>query len=102
MTFFFFILALTLTTVANTLVTMSILPFIAAIMAWIMLKEPIRPRTWAAMGLAAAGLVVMFADSARVVITPAWRRNQAGLRKRSQRRGGFWLGRFASSGLTAA
>jgi drug/metabolite transporter (DMT)-like permease len=65
MTFFCFILALTLTTVANTLVTMSILPFIAAIMAWIMLKEPIRPRTWAAMGLAAAGLVIMFADSLR-------------------------------------
>lgn len=65
MTFFFFILALTLTTVANTLVTMSIMPFIAAIMAWVMLKEPIRPRTWAAMGIAALGLVIMFADSLR-------------------------------------
>jgi drug/metabolite transporter (DMT)-like permease len=65
MTFFFFILALTLTTVANTLVTMSIMPFVAAILAWAMLKEPIRPRTWAAMALAALGLVVMFADSLR-------------------------------------
>jgi drug/metabolite transporter (DMT)-like permease len=63
MTFFFFILALTLTTVANTLVTMSIMPFVAALLGWVALKEPIRPRTWAAMAAAAAGLVIMFADS---------------------------------------
>jgi drug/metabolite transporter (DMT)-like permease len=63
LTFFFFIIALTMTTVANTLVTMSILPFIAALLGWIALKEPIRPRTWVAMAAAAAGLVLMFADS---------------------------------------
>ncbi|HEX2115102.1 MAG TPA: DMT family transporter [Alphaproteobacteria bacterium] len=65
LTFFFFILALTLTTVANTLVTMSIMPFVAALLGWIALKEPIAPRTWVAMAAAAAGLVMMFADSLR-------------------------------------
>ena len=65
LTFFFFILALTLTTVANTLVTMSIMPFVAALLGWIALKEPIAGRTWVAMAGAAAGLVLMFADSLR-------------------------------------
>jgi drug/metabolite transporter (DMT)-like permease len=63
MTFFFFIVALTMTTVANTLVTMSIMPFVAALLGWVALKEPILPRTWVAMAAAAAGLVMMFADS---------------------------------------
>jgi drug/metabolite transporter (DMT)-like permease len=63
MTFFFFIIALTLTTVANTLVTMSIMPFVAALLGWMILNEPIRPRTWVAMAAAACGLVLMFADS---------------------------------------
>jgi drug/metabolite transporter (DMT)-like permease len=62
-TFFFFIIALSLTTVANTLVTMSIMPFVAALLGWFVLKESIRPRTWLAMSAAAAGLVIMFADS---------------------------------------
>jgi drug/metabolite transporter (DMT)-like permease len=65
MTFFFYIIALTMTTVANTLVTMSIMPFVAAFLGWLVLKEPIRPGTWAAMAAAAAGLVLMFADSLR-------------------------------------
>jgi drug/metabolite transporter (DMT)-like permease len=65
MTFFFFIIALTRTTVANTLVTMSIMPFIAALLGWAVLKERIAPRTWAAMAAAALGLVIMFADSLR-------------------------------------
>jgi drug/metabolite transporter (DMT)-like permease len=63
MTFFFFIIALTMTTVANTLVTMSMMPFVAALLGWVALKEPILPRTWVAMAAAAAGLVMMFADS---------------------------------------
>ena len=63
MTFFFYIIALTMTTVANTLVTMSVMPFVAALLGWIALKEPILPRTWVAMSAGAAGLVMMFADS---------------------------------------
>ncbi len=65
MTFFFFIIALTRTTVANTLVTMSIMPFVAALLGWIVLKEHIAPRTWAAMAAAALGLIIMFTDSLR-------------------------------------
>jgi drug/metabolite transporter (DMT)-like permease len=65
LTFFFYIIALTITTVANTLVTMSIMPFVAALLGWLVLKEPIRPRTWTAMAAAGAGLVLMFADSLR-------------------------------------
>jgi drug/metabolite transporter (DMT)-like permease len=65
MTFFFFIIALTRTTVANTLVTMSIMPFVAALLGWAVLKEQIAIRTWMAMAGAALGLVVMFADSLR-------------------------------------
>ena len=65
LTFFFYIIALTITTVANTLVTMSVMPFVAALLGWLVLKEPIRPPTWAAMAAAGAGLVLMFADSVR-------------------------------------
>jgi drug/metabolite transporter (DMT)-like permease len=65
MTFFFFIIALTRTTVANTLVTMSIMPFVAALLGWVILKERIATRTWVAMAAAATGLVIMFADSLR-------------------------------------
>jgi drug/metabolite transporter (DMT)-like permease len=63
LTFFFFIIALTMTTVANTLVTMSIMPFVAALLGWLALNEPIKPRTWVAMAAAAGGLIMMFADS---------------------------------------
>lgn len=62
-TFFFFILSLTLTTVANTLVIMSIVPFTAAFAGWLALGERIAPRTWAAMAAALAGIAAMFWDS---------------------------------------
>jgi drug/metabolite transporter (DMT)-like permease len=62
-TFFFFIASLTRTTVANTNVLMSVSPFLAALAARIVLREPVPARTWIAMGVAFAGIVVMFADS---------------------------------------
>ncbi len=62
-TFFFFIGSLTRTTVANTFVLMSISPFLAAIAGRILLGERVPARTWAAMAIAFAGIVVMFADS---------------------------------------
>lgn len=62
-TFFFFILSVTRTTVANTLVIMSILPFIAALLGWAVLKERVPARTWVAMAAAMAGITIMFADS---------------------------------------
>jgi drug/metabolite transporter (DMT)-like permease len=62
-TFFFFIASLTRTTVANTFVLMSVSPFLAAIAARLVLRERVPARTWIAMSVAFAGIVVMFADS---------------------------------------
>ena len=62
-TFFFFIGSLTRTTVANTFVLMSVSPFLAAIAGRIFLREEVPARTWIAMAIAFAGIVVMFADS---------------------------------------
>jgi drug/metabolite transporter (DMT)-like permease len=62
-TFFFFIASLTRTTVANTNVLMSVSPFLAAVAARLILKEPVPLRTWLAMAVAFGGIVLMFADS---------------------------------------
>lgn len=62
-TFFFFIASLTRTTVANTFVLMSVSPFLAALAGRLILKEAVPARTWVAMAVAFAGVVVMFADS---------------------------------------
>jgi len=63
-TFFFFIGSLTRTTVANTNILMSVSPFLAALAARGILKEPVPRRTWIAMIVAFAGIVVMFAQTA--------------------------------------
>jgi len=62
-TFFFFIASLTRTTVANTFVLMSVSPFLAAIAGRLVLGERVPARTWFAMAVAFAGIVVMFADA---------------------------------------
>lgn len=62
-TFFFFIASLTHTTVANTFVLMSVSPFLAAISGRLVLKEPVPTRTWVAMTVAFAGIVIMFGDA---------------------------------------
>jgi len=62
-TFFFYIGSLTRTSVANTNVLMSVSPFLAALAARWILREPVPPRTWVAMAAAFAGIVVMFAQS---------------------------------------
>jgi drug/metabolite transporter (DMT)-like permease len=63
-TFFFFIGSLTRTTVANTNILMSVSPFLAALAARVILKEPVPLRTVVAMLAAFAGIVVMFAQTA--------------------------------------
>jgi len=61
--FFFFILSITRTTVANTLVIMSLSPFLAAIAGrWFLHERPPR-RTWIAMAAAFGGICLMFAES---------------------------------------
>lgn len=61
-TFFFFILSVTRTTVANTLVLMSTSPLMVALLGRLLLGERIRPRTWAAIFLALAGITLMFSE----------------------------------------
>ncbi|MFZ3140407.1 DMT family transporter [Polaromonas sp.] len=55
-----FMVALTLTTVANVLVTMALGPFITALMARIFIGHRIPARTWVAIALASAGIAWMY------------------------------------------
>ena len=56
-----FMLALTMTTVANTLIVMSISPLLTALLAGLFLRERIVGRTWVAIVAALIGMVWMFA-----------------------------------------
>jgi drug/metabolite transporter (DMT)-like permease len=55
-----FIVALTLTTVANVLVVSSLGPLCTALLAWFMLREPIPARSWLAIVAASLGMGAMF------------------------------------------
>lgn len=59
--FICFMLALTLTTVANTLLVMSVAPLVTALLAWAVMRAPLPARTWTAIAVATAGMVWMFA-----------------------------------------
>lgn len=59
----FFLLALTLTTVANTQAIVCLAPFTAAIAAWVVLREKLLMRTWIAMIGALLGVALMFVES---------------------------------------
>jgi drug/metabolite transporter (DMT)-like permease len=61
-----FMLALTLTTTANTLIVLAIAPLLTALLARAVLKTPIPARTWAAIVVAMLGIVWMFAGSYRL------------------------------------
>ena len=54
-----FILALNYTTVANVLFWQATAPMMAALLAWVLLGERVRRRTWGAMALALVGVVLM-------------------------------------------
>ncbi len=51
-----FMVALTLTSVAQTLLTDSLSPLIAAVLGWLLLRHPLPARTWAAIALAMLGM----------------------------------------------
>lgn len=55
-----FMVALSLTTVANVLVTMSLSPLFTAVFAWMFLRQPVPARTWAAIVVASVGIGWMF------------------------------------------
>ena len=57
-----FMIALTLTTVAKTLVVLAVSPLLTALLAWLVLGERIPGRTWAAIFAAGAGIVWMVRD----------------------------------------
>jgi drug/metabolite transporter (DMT)-like permease len=59
-----FMVALTLTTVANVLVTMALGPLFTALIARIFTNYRIPPRTWLAIGLAGVGIVWMYGGQA--------------------------------------
>ena len=61
-----FMLALTLTSTANTLVVLAVAPLTTALLAWATLRAPIAPRTWLAIGIATVGILWMFAGSLRI------------------------------------
>ncbi len=57
-----FVLALSLTTIANTLVVMSVSPLLTAFLARLVLKEPVQLRTWVAAAAAGLGIAWMAAS----------------------------------------
>ena len=61
-----FMLALTLTSTANTLIMLAVAPLITALLARAVLQTPILARTWMAIFTAMAGIGVMFAGSLRI------------------------------------
>lgn len=58
-----FVVALGLTSVANTLVILSAAPLFAAVLGWLLLGERIGPRTWVAILVVVAGVALMVGDS---------------------------------------
>ena len=55
-----FMIALTLTSTANTLVVMSVAPLITTVLAALFLRDPVPLGTWVAAGAAALGIAWMF------------------------------------------
>lgn len=61
--FISFMLALTLTSTANTLIVLAIAPLMTALLAWLVLLTPIPLRTWLAILMAMAGIGTMFVEN---------------------------------------
>jgi len=57
-----FMIALTRTTVANTLIVMSVAPLLTAFLAWLILRQHIARRTWIAIAAAFIGILWMFVN----------------------------------------
>ena len=58
-----FFVALAHTSVAHVLLFQATSPFVAALLAYVLMREHIPPRTWAAMAAALAGVVIMVGGS---------------------------------------
>lgn len=55
-----FMVALSMTRVANVLVVQSLAPIFTALLAWAVLRKPVGGRTWIAILVAALGVILMF------------------------------------------
>lgn len=60
-----FMIALTLTSVAQTLVADSLSPLVAALLGWAALRHPLPRRTWIAIAVATAGMFAMVLHDVR-------------------------------------
>jgi len=65
-----FMVAITLTSVANVLVTMSIGPLLTALMSRLVLRHRLARRSWWAIAVAGAGIAWMFAHEAQISTPP--------------------------------
>ncbi len=50
------------TSVANAMLLFATTPFIAAVLGWLLLREPVRAATWIAITVAIGGIAIMIAD----------------------------------------
>ena len=57
-----YLFGLLLTTVANTVFIVSSGPFFAALLGWLLLREPVSPRAWIAIACALAGIGLIVGD----------------------------------------
>ncbi len=51
------------TSVANAMLLFATAPFMAAVLGWLVLKEPVRVATWGAILLALCGIAIMFSNT---------------------------------------
>ncbi len=56
------IYAIQVTSVANAMLLFATAPFLAAVLGWIVLREPVRMATWIAIAVAIGGISIMVAD----------------------------------------
>jgi len=56
------------TSVANAMLLFATAPFMAAVLGWIVLKEPVRAATWIAIGVALGGIAIMATDKTGGVV----------------------------------
>ena len=56
------------TSVANAMLLFATAPFMAAVLGWIVLREPVRSATWIAIAVALGGIAIMVADKSGSVV----------------------------------
>lgn len=59
----FFIIAITLTAVANVVVIVAATPLVAALLAWLIIRERASLKTWAAIGISICGILIVVSGS---------------------------------------